>query len=532
MLSKSFLVLLFCCVYGVVSISPFFEKGQRPELYELMDNEIPTLRVDMPVDEFDNLSTMVVNYKNRFETKNATMTFEINGNISSFKKINFKIAGSLSLNFPRYMYNIKIKNGEKLYGRRHFKLRSDMLDSSFMRSKLVSDIRNRVGIKSISSNYVQFYINDKFMGLYVMTDMLNLPWIEDVYEDEKSTNLYKCIGFTDFKPEYYDGCENKNDDVTDNTEWINFLEAVDNAKSASDLEDIFDIDHFMYEMAIDYLTNAYDHYDRNFNMYKQPNGKWTYISYDFDNDFSDYIKLDTTYEEYIKGVEYANKGRFYDLFISQNLERFNAVLKDVINKAFNPAILYPHIDEIKEFIKPYMILNKTPDSDGKYPGVFNKDIPFIYFTLEQWDESCEFFANDILLFSNYGLKYIILMKYRHICNQLNMECDPIYMDENYLNENIDYDKYDSFTTGYEIPTEIPIETEIETPIETPTETPTEFPTEFATSEPVDKKETEYIINEPGNKSSSDGKKSNVKKCKNRKIITKTRKVIKTVILNN
>ena len=56
------------------------------------------------------------------------------------------------------MFNIKIINGEELYGRSHFKLRSDMDDQTYLRSKLVSDIHNRVGIKSISANYIQFYL--------------------------------------------------------------------------------------------------------------------------------------------------------------------------------------------------------------------------------------------------------------------------------------------------------------------------------------------------------------------------------------
>jgi len=270
------------------------------------------------------------------------------------------------------MFNIKIINGEELYGRSHFKLRSDMDDQTYLRSKLVSDIRNRVGIKSISANYIQFYLNNEFMGLYIMTDVINLSWIEDVYEDKKSTSLYKCNGIMDFTTQYSAGCTNKNEDVTDDSEWINFLKAIENAKLGSDLEDILNIDHLLYEMAIDYLTNAYDHYVHNFYMYKQPNGKWTYISYDFDYDFSTSIG-NISDEEYFKSSFIGNKNRFYDLFISQDQERFNNILKDIVNKVINPGTLYSHIDEIKQFIKPYVKLDRTPDSNGKYPGAINEN---------------------------------------------------------------------------------------------------------------------------------------------------------------
>jgi len=37
-------------------------------------------------------------------------------------------------------------------------------------------------------------------------------------------------------------CENEDDEVTDRTEWINFLRAVDNAKTTEELEEVFDVD--------------------------------------------------------------------------------------------------------------------------------------------------------------------------------------------------------------------------------------------------------------------------------------------------
>jgi len=33
---------------------------------------------------------------------------------------------------------------------------------------------------------------------------------------------------------------------------------------------------------------------------------------------------------------------------------------------------YPYINELKEFLKPYIELNNIPDSDGNYPGRINK----------------------------------------------------------------------------------------------------------------------------------------------------------------
>jgi len=357
------------------------------------------------------------------------------------------------------MYNIKIKNGQDLYGLKQFKLRPDIMDPTLLRTKLISDIRNRVGIKSISANYSLLYINDQFMGLYILTDLINLSWIKNTYCEKKTSTLYKCDRLDDFTLDYSDGCKNKNEEITDHTEWINFLKSIENAKSASDLEAIFDIDHFLYEMAIDYLTSATDHKYHNFYMYKQPNDKWAYISYDFDLDFIyDDDTFDISDEEYIKTI--AGKGRLYDILISQDHERFNTILKDVVNRVYNPAILFPHIDEIKQFIKPYVILDKTPDSNGKYPGTINENIIYkAIYTIDEWDEYSELTISN----NDIGLKYLILMKYKNVCNTQKMECDPIYMDENYLSNNLkfmkgnhhkDHNEYNSSITEYETQTEI------------------------------------------------------------------------------
>jgi len=79
-----------------------------------------------------------------FKTKNATMTFEINGSIKSFKKVTFSLSGQHSREFPKPNYNIKIRGDKDLYGRNHFKFRSDSIEPTQLRTKLVSDIHDQI----------------------------------------------------------------------------------------------------------------------------------------------------------------------------------------------------------------------------------------------------------------------------------------------------------------------------------------------------------------------------------------------------
>ncbi|ORX42704.1 coth-domain-containing protein [Piromyces finnis] len=472
------------------------------------------------------LSTTISNLKfvvsNRastdFKTKNATMIFELDGEQKNFDKVTLKLGGAYSRYFQKPGFNLKIRGKKDLYGRSQLKLRADCNDPTIMRTKLISDIHNRLGLISVSSTYVQLYINDEFMGLYTLSDDYKLSWVEKVYGEKNAKNLYKCDKIEDILPQYYDGCSNENEEeMNDNSEWIEFLTAVENAKSAADLEDIFEIDHFLYEMAIDYLTGSFDHVQANHNyyMYKQPNGKWIYLSHDFDHDFGqEDIFLYSTYDYTTEG------NHLLELFVTTDSARFEKILGEVVSKVFNPSTLYSHIDEIKEYIKPYVILDKTPDANGNYPGYFNIDSGNKDFSLEQWDAYSEF-TNGVSDMESYGLKYWILMKYRFVCNSYELECDPIYLDENYeypvveeLNANYEYDPiFDNwhFTYSYEMPTETSTDyffdyeneyyTDIlfETPIETTTESPNELATEVLTESSIEsptETSTEIFIESP------------------------------------
>lgn len=127
-----------------------------------------------------------------------------------------------SYEYPKPNYKLKIKDGKDLYGRSQFKLRSDFTEPPFLRTKLVSDIHNRLGLPSISSYYMQLYFNDEYMGLYIITDIYKLSWAEKVFNDKDAKNLYKCI-YSQLKEDDISGCENENSDVTDQSEWVDFL---------------------------------------------------------------------------------------------------------------------------------------------------------------------------------------------------------------------------------------------------------------------------------------------------------------------
>jgi len=92
-----------------------------------------------------------------------------------------------------------------------------------------------------------------------------------------------------------------------------------------------------------------------------------------------------------------------------------------LEKNFNSAILYLHINELKELIRYYVQKEKIHDENGIYPDSF-----------EEWKANSEFTkVNTVWGYSTYGVKYWIFIKYRNVCKTYSLKCYPIYMDKNY-----------------------------------------------------------------------------------------------------
>ena len=57
---------------------------------------------------------------------------------------------------------------------------------------------------------------------------------------------------------------------------------------------------------------------------------------------------------------------------------FDSILRNLVKEVFNPATLFPHIDKLKEFIRPHVIADKKLNTEGKYPGKFMKNPMIIH----------------------------------------------------------------------------------------------------------------------------------------------------------
>jgi len=380
-----------------------------------------------------------------------------------------------SRSYSKVGFNFKLD--KSFLGRKQIRIRPDPLDRSYMRSKLSCDVANRIGLPSIQAAYVRLYINNEYWGLYTLMDTVKTSWIKQTFKpvDEEVTTLFQCkVKGMNLTPGTESLCNNANDDYPDMSAFNDFIKQINEATTTEEIEEIMDVEVFLKFMAMEWLIGSFDHLlviGHNFNFYqRESDHKWVIIEYDYDNTFGlnlmfprywiskqDKITLEdlesiASYEELIAtdwAMDYYNSIVPIELtfaeweldlpiikiLVHDNPERFKRIVREVLVSAFNPTILFDHINKLKEFLKPYVIEDNVPKDDGILPGRINKKNTQEPLTMEEFEDEIETKPQ----FSE-GVKRWIKERFENACKQYGFDPEEIINESlKYVPKGYDYD---------------------------------------------------------------------------------------------
>jgi len=446
----------------------------------LIDSVLKTHTHNLTVSEFDALITKYTDYtieelfttpykltiipSTEFETKDASLTFELDGEKTEIEKIKFSVGGRSTKAYSKLGYNINIKKG-KLFGTKQIRLRPEVVDPTLIREKLAYDLHRIVDLPTLSANYALLYVNDTFMGFYLMRDAYKSQWIEDIFNEKDTKHLYTCD--KSYGSSVYFNCKNDDDEITDDHEFENFLAKLGSAKNRKDVEKFFDVNTYFKWQVSRYVFGSWDHKTHSHNnvlyLYRdEQTGKelWIPFLYDFDMNFGAYRCTNVT-ETFQKEIIDETNPIYELLDFNDKNEQVLKIMEEMVRKALNPVVSFPRIDELKEFIDQYVKEDRTPGADGRLPGrmVRMNNKVEDHYEYEDFVGNTDFttvkskqYSGDTLL-SNatcLGIKHWIIGRFKHICKTYNFDCsyaDEILSLPEYTNYEIPVNRREAHDTG-------------------------------------------------------------------------------------
>jgi spore coat protein H len=219
-----------------------------------------------------------------------------------FYSVGIRFKGESSYEFyPGKKKPIRIKfnkfvKGQTLDGLEEINLNNNFKDPTMLREKIYLDMLNKEGLPAPRATYAKVYINDKYWGLYLVTDNIDKVFLETRFNDSRG-NLYQGEPLATFvyygnePSKYYNKYGLKNNQ--DNNNWsdlIKFIRLINDTTLSDEdflrrLESSFNLDKCLRAWAINNLIGNIDAYNmfypHNFFIFHDSvTMKWHWISLD------------------------------------------------------------------------------------------------------------------------------------------------------------------------------------------------------------------------------------------------------------
>ncbi len=196
----------------------------------------------------------------------------------------------------------KFVKGQDFNGLEELNLNNNFKDPTMIREKIYLDLLNKQGLPAPRATFAKVYINDKYWGLYLVTDNIDKIFLETRFGDSRG-NLFQGEPLATFsyvgneQSKYYNKWVLKNNvKKNDWSDLVKFIRLVnDSSVSGEDylkkLESNFNLDKCLRAWAINNLIGNIDSYNmfypHNFFLYHDSTTfKWHWVSLDGNYSFA------------------------------------------------------------------------------------------------------------------------------------------------------------------------------------------------------------------------------------------------------
>lgn len=294
-----------------------------------------------------------------------------------YDSIGFRARGNTSLSSQKKSFKIDFNRfipTQKFAGLEELNLNGEHNDVSIMRSFLAQYLLRSAGLPAARTSYVKVFVNNEYKGLYINVEHLDDEFLDFRFPTEANGNLWKCFYGADLtwqgnNPNAYQNVYDlqTNEDSADYTALINFINILNNTTAANfpcAIQEVFDVDLFLRNIALEILLGQWDGYAYNKNNYylyqREGDSKIVYLSYDLDNTFGiDWFNINWALRN-VYAWSPGNQARpLYTklMAVPYFKDRFTYHMLDILNTIWNVSELQLLLQEKQQLIAPAALLD-------------------------------------------------------------------------------------------------------------------------------------------------------------------------------
>jgi len=378
-MKKALYIFLLCYSYQVTA-----QNFNSDSNIVFLENHLNRINIIISQSSFDSLlntnSSSDILYDSSMEFVSLNQVFFLNN-------VGIRLRGNTSLTAPKKSFKLDFNSfipGRKFLGLEKLNLNANHNDPSLFRAAISWHILRQMDIPSTRTSFADLYINNNFMGVYVVTEHIDEEFIKKNYEKDYG-NLYKCLWpaplhyLGDYPEAYkfesngrraYDLKTNKfDDDYSDLAHFISLLNNTSNEDFVCEIESVFNVADYLKILALDVLIGNWDGYagnKNNYYLYHDPlTDLFNYIPYDLDNTWG--ITWGNYYWENENPYNWASYMSFgteyrplYDRFLAVQEYRnlFTYYLTEIIDNWFNEEFVLDYISLRQPLLSESIILDE------------------------------------------------------------------------------------------------------------------------------------------------------------------------------
>ena len=301
--------------------------------------------------------------------KNVTLenvAFRTKGNSTLTQVANYS---SGQAGYTRFSFKVDTNeyvSGQKLLNMKKLNFNNNLNDPSYMRETISYEVMRNLGVPAPRTSFVKLYINNELHGLYTMVEAVDGEFLEQNF-DNSDGDLYKpdnsdggLVGndlvWIDNAYTSYTAIEKKsNEDITDNTALMTFLEGIN---SGSDASSIMNSDVMLRYLAASTAMSNLDSYQgslaHNYYLYEE-GGQFSIIPWDFNESFGTFSRgcdVRTLYIDEPTESALSERPLIETLLASNtNVSIYHDYLSELINGGdLDPQAIETKIDSIESLI--------------------------------------------------------------------------------------------------------------------------------------------------------------------------------------